>query len=209
MDEALAEETLQACEELLGSVKQQMDHIHWGNSPPHRAASGRTRLTDGSRSSRCNFENSFINHFTNIYELQVVWQPMEQEFIQQYQEFGELIQRCHVGAGIALDLTMEDLLSYFNSITMSNMQGNPSLDVGSSSGILVFSHTSEELSTKHIPKLRIWVPTLNSIPKSLQLVGPGLNLSWGSGIVRSKPQLPFPGDNFATRKQPSKPQISK
>ncbi|NWS35242.1 EXOC1 protein, partial [Polioptila caerulea] len=48
-----------------------------------------------------------------------VWQPMEQEFIQQYQEFEELIQRCSVGAGITLDFTMEDLLSYFSSITMS------------------------------------------------------------------------------------------
>ncbi|KAF2978748.1 hypothetical protein EK904_007653, partial [Melospiza melodia maxima] len=37
-----------------------------------------------------------------------------------YQEFEELIQRCYAGAGIALDFTMEDLLSYFNSITMAN-----------------------------------------------------------------------------------------
>ncbi|XP_066415688.1 exocyst complex component 1-like [Molothrus aeneus] len=53
--------------------------------------------------------------------LPVVWQAMEQGFIQQYQEFEELIQRCYAGAGIALDFTMEDLLSYFNSITMANM----------------------------------------------------------------------------------------
>ncbi|NXB08384.1 EXOC1 protein, partial [Cnemophilus loriae] len=52
--------------------------------------------------------------------LPVVWQAMEQEFIRQYQEFEELIQRCYAGAGIALDFTMEDLLSYFNSITVSN-----------------------------------------------------------------------------------------
>ncbi|XP_030919294.1 exocyst complex component 1-like, partial [Geospiza fortis] len=50
--------------------------------------------------------------------LPVVWQTMEQGFIRQYQEFEELIQRCYAGAGIALDFTMEDLLSYFNSITM-------------------------------------------------------------------------------------------
>ncbi|CAN8188951.1 unnamed protein product [Coccothraustes coccothraustes] len=53
--------------------------------------------------------------------LPVVWQAMEQGFIQQYREFEELIQRCYSGAGISLGFTMEDLLSYFNSITMSNM----------------------------------------------------------------------------------------
>ncbi|NWV24979.1 EXOC1 protein, partial [Origma solitaria] len=52
--------------------------------------------------------------------LPVVWQAMEQEFMRQYREFEELIQRCYAGAGIALDFTMEDLLSYFNSITVSN-----------------------------------------------------------------------------------------
>ncbi|NXX81554.1 EXOC1 protein, partial [Urocolius indicus] len=52
--------------------------------------------------------------------LPVVWQAMEQELIQQYQEFEDLIQRCYAGSGIAMDFTMEDLLSYFNSITLSN-----------------------------------------------------------------------------------------
>ncbi|NXB56963.1 EXOC1 protein, partial [Struthidea cinerea] len=52
--------------------------------------------------------------------LPVVWQAMEQELIRQYQEFEELIQCCYVGSGIALDFTMKDLLSYFNSITVSN-----------------------------------------------------------------------------------------
>ncbi|XP_075369428.1 exocyst complex component 1-like [Mycteria americana] len=53
--------------------------------------------------------------------LPVVWHAMEQEFIHQYQEFEDLIQRCYAGSGIAMDFTMEDLLSYFNSITLSNM----------------------------------------------------------------------------------------
>ncbi|XP_074771563.1 exocyst complex component 1-like [Athene noctua] len=53
--------------------------------------------------------------------LPVVWHAMEQEFIRQYQEFEDLIQRCYEGSGIAMDFTMEDLLSYFNSITLSNM----------------------------------------------------------------------------------------
>ncbi|NXR24067.1 EXOC1 protein, partial [Cinclus mexicanus] len=52
--------------------------------------------------------------------LPVLWKAMEQEFIQQYREFEELIQRCYAGTGIALDFTVEDLLSYFNSITTSN-----------------------------------------------------------------------------------------
>ncbi|NXU45379.1 EXOC1 protein, partial [Drymodes brunneopygia] len=52
--------------------------------------------------------------------LPVVWKAMEQEFIRQYQEFEELIQRCYAGAGIALDFTTEDLLSYFSSIPTSN-----------------------------------------------------------------------------------------
>ncbi|KAM6252123.1 exocyst complex component 1-like isoform 3-T3 [Spheniscus humboldti] len=53
--------------------------------------------------------------------LPVVWHTMEQEFIHQYQEFEDLIQRCYAGSGIAMDFTMEELLSYFNSITLSTM----------------------------------------------------------------------------------------
>ncbi|KFU94037.1 Exocyst complex component 1, partial [Chaetura pelagica] len=52
--------------------------------------------------------------------LPVVWQAVQQQLTQQCQEFEALIQRCYPGAGIALDFTMEDLLSYFNSITLSN-----------------------------------------------------------------------------------------
>ncbi|NXU90281.1 EXOC1 protein, partial [Xiphorhynchus elegans] len=52
--------------------------------------------------------------------LPVVWHAMEQELIHQYQEFEDLIQRCYAGSGIAMDFTVEDLLSYFNSITLSN-----------------------------------------------------------------------------------------
>lgn len=51
IDEALTEvarveETLQIYDELLGSVKQQMDHIHQGNSLLHRISSNKTRLMD-------------------------------------------------------------------------------------------------------------------------------------------------------------------
>ncbi|XP_010128252.1 PREDICTED: exocyst complex component 1-like [Chlamydotis macqueenii] len=53
--------------------------------------------------------------------LPVVWHAMEHEFLHQYQEFEDLIQRCYAGSGITMDFTMEDLLSYFNSITRSNL----------------------------------------------------------------------------------------
>ncbi|XP_067404576.1 exocyst complex component 1-like [Emydura macquarii macquarii] len=53
--------------------------------------------------------------------LPVVWRAMEQEFIRQYQEFENLIQRCYPGSGITMDFTMEDLLNYFISITQSSM----------------------------------------------------------------------------------------
>ncbi|XP_075752762.1 exocyst complex component 1-like isoform X3 [Pelodiscus sinensis] len=53
--------------------------------------------------------------------LPVVWRAMEQEFIRQYQEFEHLIQRCYPGSGITMDFTVEDLLSYFISITQAGM----------------------------------------------------------------------------------------
>ncbi|XP_056347186.1 exocyst complex component 1-like [Oenanthe melanoleuca] len=51
IDEALAEvgrveQTLQVCDELLGSVKQQMDHIQGENALLHRVASNRARLME-------------------------------------------------------------------------------------------------------------------------------------------------------------------
>ncbi|NWI53268.1 EXOC1 protein, partial [Calyptomena viridis] len=52
--------------------------------------------------------------------LPVVWHSMEQEFIRQYREFEGLIQRCYAGSGIAMEFSVEDLLSYFSSITLSN-----------------------------------------------------------------------------------------
>ncbi|KAM9127937.1 exocyst complex component 1-like isoform 4-T4 [Pangshura tecta] len=53
--------------------------------------------------------------------LPVVWRAMEQEFIRQYQEFENLIQRCYPGSGITMDFTVEDLLNYFISVTQSSM----------------------------------------------------------------------------------------
>ncbi|XP_010178866.1 PREDICTED: exocyst complex component 1-like [Mesitornis unicolor] len=53
--------------------------------------------------------------------LPVVWHAIEQELVRQYQEFEDLIRRCYAGSGIAMDFTMDDLLSYFNVITLSNV----------------------------------------------------------------------------------------
>ncbi|XP_044885339.1 exocyst complex component 1-like isoform X5 [Mauremys mutica] len=53
--------------------------------------------------------------------LPVVWRAMEQEFIRQYQEFENLIQRCYPESGITMDFTVEDLLNYFISVTQSSM----------------------------------------------------------------------------------------
>ncbi|NXR12445.1 EXOC1 protein, partial [Semnornis frantzii] len=52
--------------------------------------------------------------------LPVVWQAMQQEFIHQYQKLEHLIQGCYAGSGIAMDFTLEDLQSYFSSITLGN-----------------------------------------------------------------------------------------
>ncbi|KFQ52383.1 Exocyst complex component 1, partial [Nestor notabilis] len=52
--------------------------------------------------------------------LPVVWHAMERELIRQYHEFEDLIQRCYAGSGVAMDFTVEDLLSYFSSITLCN-----------------------------------------------------------------------------------------
>ncbi|NXM70506.1 EXOC1 protein, partial [Serilophus lunatus] len=52
--------------------------------------------------------------------LPVVWHSMEQEFIRQYREFEDLIRRCYAGSGIAMEFSLEDLLSYFSSSTLSN-----------------------------------------------------------------------------------------
>ncbi|NXS14668.1 EXOC1 protein, partial [Neodrepanis coruscans] len=52
--------------------------------------------------------------------LPVVWHSMEQEFLWQYREFEELIRRCYAGAGIAMEFSGDDLLSYFSSCTLAN-----------------------------------------------------------------------------------------
>ncbi|XP_078371204.1 exocyst complex component 1-like isoform X1 [Oculina patagonica] len=52
--------------------------------------------------------------------LQVVWHSMQEEFIQQYKHFEDLIQRCYPGSMINLEVTINDILSYFSSIAQSH-----------------------------------------------------------------------------------------
>ncbi|XP_067903683.1 exocyst complex component 1-like isoform X2 [Heterodontus francisci] len=52
--------------------------------------------------------------------LQVVWCTMQGEFVRQYKEFEEMIDRCYPGSGITLNFSIEDILQYFLDITKSN-----------------------------------------------------------------------------------------
>uniref|UniRef100_H3BD58 Exocyst complex component Sec3 PIP2-binding N-terminal domain-containing protein n=1 Tax=Latimeria chalumnae TaxID=7897 RepID=H3BD58_LATCH len=52
--------------------------------------------------------------------LPVVWHAMQEEFIRQYKEFEELIDRCYPGSGVTMEFTMDNLLDFFSSITLMN-----------------------------------------------------------------------------------------
>ncbi|KAJ7371746.1 Exocyst complex component 1 [Desmophyllum pertusum] len=52
--------------------------------------------------------------------LQVVWHSMQEEFIQQYKHFEDLIQRCYPGSMINLEVTINDILVYFSNIAQSH-----------------------------------------------------------------------------------------
>ncbi|XP_064422782.1 exocyst complex component 1-like [Latimeria chalumnae] len=54
--------------------------------------------------------------------LPVVWHAMQEEFIRQYKEFEELIDRCYPGSGVTMEFTMDNLLDFFSSITLMNLQ---------------------------------------------------------------------------------------
>ena len=45
---------------------------------------------------------------------------MQEEFIQQYKHFEDLIQRWYSGSMINLEMTINDILSYFSSIAQSH-----------------------------------------------------------------------------------------
>jgi len=52
--------------------------------------------------------------------LQVVWHSMQDEFLQQYKTFDDLIQRCYPGSMINLEVTINDILSFFSNIAQSH-----------------------------------------------------------------------------------------
>ncbi len=52
--------------------------------------------------------------------LQVVWHSMQDEFLKQYKHFDQLITKCYPGAGITLEFTISDLLTYFSDIAQSH-----------------------------------------------------------------------------------------
>lgn len=45
---------------------------------------------------------------------------MQEEFLQQYKNIEELIQRCYPGAMIALEFSMQDILVFFSEIAQSH-----------------------------------------------------------------------------------------
>ena len=45
---------------------------------------------------------------------------MQEEFITQYKNIEDLIQRCYPGAQLALDFTINEVLEYFSDIARSH-----------------------------------------------------------------------------------------
>ncbi|RMX37015.1 hypothetical protein pdam_00005051 [Pocillopora damicornis] len=54
--------------------------------------------------------------------LQVVWHTMQDEFIQQYKHFEDLIQRCYPESMINLEVTIDDILSFFSNIAQGTAE---------------------------------------------------------------------------------------
>lgn len=55
-----------------------------------------------------------------IMSFQVVWHSMQDEFIQQYKHFEDLIQRCYPESMINLEVTIDEILSFFSNIAQSH-----------------------------------------------------------------------------------------
>ena len=49
--------------------------------------------------------------------LRVVWGAMQEAFINQYDHFTKLIQKCYPGSNIQLEFKMDDIIEYFHSIS--------------------------------------------------------------------------------------------
>ncbi len=52
--------------------------------------------------------------------LKVVWRAMQEEFITQYKNIEDLIQRCYPGAQISLDFSIDEVLQFFSDIARSH-----------------------------------------------------------------------------------------
>ncbi|XP_032671124.1 exocyst complex component 1 [Odontomachus brunneus] len=52
--------------------------------------------------------------------LQVVWREMQNEFIAQYRNIEELIQRCYPDSMVTLEFTIQDILEFFSEIARSH-----------------------------------------------------------------------------------------
>lgn len=52
--------------------------------------------------------------------LQVVWRAMQEEFLSQLAQCEEYIARCYPGSMIALDFTIDEILSFFSDIARSH-----------------------------------------------------------------------------------------
>lgn len=52
--------------------------------------------------------------------LQVVWREMQNEFIAQYRNIEELIQRCYPDSNVTLEFTIQDILEFFSEIARSH-----------------------------------------------------------------------------------------
>lgn len=52
--------------------------------------------------------------------LQVVWRNMQDEFIQQYKHYEQLISQCYPNSNIQMDFSIQDLLLYFSDIAQQH-----------------------------------------------------------------------------------------
>lgn len=55
-----------------------------------------------------------------LYNVQVVWREMQNEFIAQYRNIEELIQRCYPDSNVTLEFTIQDILEFFSEIARSH-----------------------------------------------------------------------------------------
>lgn len=51
---------------------------------------------------------------------QVVWREMQNEFIAQYRNIEELIQRCYPDSNVTLEFAIQDILEFFSEIARSH-----------------------------------------------------------------------------------------